>query len=151
MNTPTNTLGCIFASTCWADGTFDESERAAISEIAEALDIPVKELEMNVTAAFVEIKDFDEPKATEFAIKHCNKVDKSEGREIYQAIMHLATCNGEISDEEVNNMLALAEAVGVGEQEGKNMLKDFIEEERKRHEDDPQYPELIVSLKVEQF
>ncbi|MDE5997965.1 MAG: TerB family tellurite resistance protein, partial [Muribaculaceae bacterium] len=70
MQTPTITLASILAAIIWADGDYSEVERTTISEIAEALGIPEKELTMNVTAALVELKNLDEQKATDYAVKH---------------------------------------------------------------------------------
>lgn len=82
MKTPATTLGSILAAIIWADGEYSEVERTAISEIAEALDITEKELTMNITAALTELKNMDEIKATDFAVKHAAKVDDEETGEV---------------------------------------------------------------------
>ncbi|MDE6073656.1 MAG: TerB family tellurite resistance protein, partial [Muribaculaceae bacterium] len=93
MKTPTITLASVLAAIIWADGEFSDVERTTIGEIAEAFDIPEKELNMNITAALVELKNMDEDKATDYAVKHAAKVDDEETGEVFQALMQMALCD----------------------------------------------------------
>ena len=136
MKTPTITLGSILAAIIWADGEFSDVERTTIGEIAEALDIPEKELSMNVTAALVELKNMDEDKATDYAVKHATKVDDEETGEVFQALMQMALCDNVLTYGEVHNLLALAEALGIDQDDAVLMLCDLVKNE----------PELEVSF-----
>lgn len=139
MKTPTATLGSILAAIIWADGEYSDVEREAIGEIAEALGLTEKELSMNVTAALVELKNMDEDKATEFAIKHAAKVDDEETGEVFQALMQMALCDNELTYGEVHNLLALAEALDIDQDAAVLMLCDLVKSE----------PELEVSFEPE--
>ncbi|MDE5875650.1 MAG: TerB family tellurite resistance protein, partial [Muribaculaceae bacterium] len=90
MQTPTITIASILAAIIWADGEYSEIERTTISEIAEALGLPEKELSMNITAALVELKNMDEEKATDFAVKHAAKVNDEETGEVFQVLLQMA-------------------------------------------------------------
>jgi uncharacterized tellurite resistance protein B-like protein len=139
MKTPTITLASVLASIIWADGEFSEVERTTIGEIAEALGIAEKELSMNVTAALVELKNMDEDKATDYAVKHAAKVADDETGEVFQAILQMALCDNVLTYNEVHNLLALAEALDIDHDAAVLMLCDLVKSE----------PELEVSFESE--
>ncbi|MDE6394610.1 MAG: TerB family tellurite resistance protein, partial [Duncaniella sp.] len=132
-------LGSILAAIIWADDEYSEVERTTISEIAEALGIPEKELRLNVEAALVELKNMDEEKATNFAVKHAAKVDDEETGEIFQALLQMALCDNILTYGEVHNLLALAEALDIDQEAAVLMLCDLVKSE----------PELEVSFEPE--
>lgn len=140
MQTPTITIASILAAIIWADGEYSDVERTTISEIAEALDIPEKELTMNVTAALVELKNLDEVKATDFAVKHAAKVNDEETGEVFQALLQLALCDNVLTYNEVHNLLALAEALDIDQDAAVLMLCDLVKSE----------PELEVSFQPDE-
>lgn len=139
MQTPTITIASILAAIIWADGEYSEVERTTVSEIAEAFDIPEKELTMNITAALVELRNLDEEKATDFAVKHAAKVNDEETGEVYQALLQMAICDNVLTYNEVHNLLALAEALDIDQDAAVLMLCDLVKSE----------PELEVSFKPE--
>lgn len=139
MQTPTITIASVLAAIIWADGEYSDIERTTLSEIAEALDIPEKELTMNVTAALVELKNLDEEKATDYAMKHAAKVDDEETGEVFQALLQMALCDNVLTYNEVHNLLALAEALDIDQDAAVLMLCDLVKSE----------PELEVSFEPE--
>jgi uncharacterized tellurite resistance protein B-like protein len=140
MKTPTITLASVLAAIIWADGEFSEVERTTISEIAEALGIPEKELNMNVTAALVELKNMSEEQATDYAVKHAAKVDDEETGDVFQALLQMALCDNVLTYNEVHNMLALAEALDIDQDAAVLMLCDLVKTE----------PELEVSFESDE-
>ena len=140
MKTPTITLASILAAIIWADGDFSDVERTTLSEIAEALGIPEKELTMNVTAALVELKNMDEQKATDFATKHAAKVNDEETGEVFQALLQMALCDNVLTYGEVHNLLALAEPLDIDQDAAVLMLCDLVKTE----------PELEVSFEEDE-
>ncbi len=140
MQTPTITLASILAAIIWADGEFSEIERTTLSEVAEALGVPEKELNMNVTAALVELKNMDEQKATDYAVKHAAKVNAEETGEVFQALLQMSLCDNVLTYNEVHNLLALAEALDIDQDAAVLMLCDVVKSE----------PELEVSFEPEE-
>lgn len=140
MQTPTITIASILAAIIWADGEYSDIERTTLSEIAEALDIPEKELTMNITAALTELKNLDEEKATDFAVKHAAKVNDAETGEVFQALLQMALCDNVLTYNEVHNLLALAEALDIDQDAAVLMLCDLVKSE----------PELEVSFESEE-
>lgn len=140
MQTPTITLASIIAAIIWADGEYSEVERTTLGEIAEALNIPEKELTMNVTAALVELKNMSEEQATDYAVKHAAKVDDEETGEVFQALLQIALCDNVLTYGEVNNIMALAEALNIESDAAILMLCDLVKTE----------PELEVSFESDE-
>lgn len=136
MKTPNATIGSILAAIIWADEEYSDIERTTIGEIAEALEIPEKELIMNVTASLVELKNMDEKSATDYAVKHAEKVDDEETGEVFQALLQMALCDNVLTCGEVHNLLALAEALDIDRDAAVLMLCDLVKSE----------PELEVSF-----
>jgi hypothetical protein len=94
---------------------------------------------MNVTAALDEIKNMDEDKATDYAVKHAAKVADDETGEVFQAILQMALCDNVLTYNEVHNLLALAEALDIDHDAAVLMLCDLVKSE----------PELEVSFESE--
>lgn len=129
MKTSNATLGSILAAIIWADGEYSDVERTTIGEIAEAFGLAEKELSMNVTAALVELKNMDEEKATEFAVKHAAKVDNDETGEVFQALLQMSLCDNVLTYGEVHNLMALAEALDIDRDAAVLMLCDLVKSE----------------------
>lgn len=129
MKTPTVTLASVLAAIIWADGEYSDVERTTISEIAETFGIPEKELNMNITAALVELKNMDEEKATDYAVKHAAKVNDEETGEVFQALLQMALCDNVLTYGEVHNLLALAEALDIDQDAAVLMLCDLVKSE----------------------
>ncbi len=129
MQTPTVTLASVLAAIIWADGEYSDVERTTISEIAETFGIPEKELNMNITAALVELKNMDEEKATDYAVKHAAKVNDEETGEVFQALLQMALCDNVLTYGEVHNLLALAEALDIDQDAAVLMLCDLVKSE----------------------
>ncbi len=140
MQTPAITLASILAAIIWADGEYSEVERTTLGEIADALGIPEKELNMNVTAALVELKDLNEGQGSDYAVKHGARGNDEETGDVYQALLQMALCDNELTYGEVHNLLALAEALDIDQDAAVLMLCDLVKSE----------PELEVSFEPDE-
>lgn len=140
MKTPDITIASLLAAVIWADGEYSEVEREALGEIADALGIDEKALNMNITAALVELKNLDEEKATEFAVKHAQKVDDDETGEVFQCVMQLALCDSVLTANEVHNIITIGEALDISRDDAVLMLCDLVKTE----------PELEVSFESDE-
>lgn len=129
MKTPTTTLASLLSSLIWADGEYSEVERTTIEEIAEALDVNLKELNMNITSALIEMKNLDEKAATEYAVKHAAKVDDGETGIVLQALMQLALCDNVLTEGEAHNIITLGEAMDITPAVSTLMLCDMVKSE----------------------
>lgn len=136
MTTSTITLASLLASLVWADGEYTDTEREVVAEIADALGVPFKELNMNMTAALVEMNHLDEKAATEYAVKHAQKVDEEDAGPVFQALMQLALADSVLTQGEAHNLLTLGEALDIEPSMVMLMLCDMVKTE----------PELEVSF-----
>ena len=136
MKTKPNTLASLLAACIWADGEYSEVERTTADEIADAFEIPEKDFQKYMTAALVEVQNLTPEAATNYAVKHAEKVDPDDSGEIYEALMQMMLCDGVLTAGEVYNLLAMAEALDIDRETAILMLCDMVKTE----------PELEISF-----
>ena len=136
MKTKPNTLASLLATCIWADGEYSEVERTTADEIADAFEIPEKDFQKYMTAALVEVQNLTPEAATNYAVKHAEKVDPDDSGEIYEALMQMMLCDGVLTAGEVYNLLAMAEALDIDRETAILLLCDMVKSD----------PELEISF-----
>lgn len=129
MKTNINNLATILATTIWADGEYDEAEKISVEEIAEAFELDVNELLAAVNAEVEAISALDEEKVNEVLLQNAAEVDEEEAELVLQAVLQIATVDGVLCEEEVDNILSIASALGVNEARAVLMLADLVKDE----------------------
>ena len=129
MKTNIKNLATILATTIWADGEYDEAEKISVEEIAEAFELDVNELLAAVNAEVETISAMDEEKVNEVLLQNAAEVDEDEAELVLQAVLQVATVDGVLCEEEVDNILSIASALGVNEARAVLMLADLVKEE----------------------
>lgn len=129
MKTNIKNLATILATTIWADGEYDEAEKISVEEIAEAFELDVNELLAVVNAEVEAISAMDEEKVNEVLLQNAAEVDEDEAELVLQAVLQVATVDGVLCEEEVDNILSIASALGVNEARAVLMLADLVKEE----------------------
>ena len=129
MKTNIKNLATILATTIWADGEYDEAEKISVEEIAEAFELDVNELLAAVNAEVEAISALDEEKVNEVLLQKAAEVDEEEAELVLQAVLQIATVDGVLCEEEVDNILSIASALGVNEARAVLMLADLVKEE----------------------
>ena len=129
MKTNIKNLATILATTIWADGEYDEAEKISVEEIAEAFEVDVNELLAAVNAEVEAISALDEEKVNEVLLQKAAEVDEEEAELVLQAVLQIATVDGVLCEEEVDNILSIASALGVNEARAVLMLADLVKEE----------------------
>ena len=129
MKTKPNTLASLLAACIWADGEYSEVERTTADEIAEAFDISEKDFQKYMTAALVEVQNLSPEAATNYAVKHAEKVDPDDSGEIFEALMQMMLCDGVLTAGEVYNLLAMAEALDIDRETAILLLCDMVKTE----------------------
>jgi tellurite resistance protein len=129
MKTNIKNLATILATTIWADGEYDEAEKISVEEIAEAFELDVNELLAAVNAEVDTISALDEDKVNEVLLQNAAEVDEEEAELVLQAVLKIATVDGVLCEEEVDNILSIASALGVNEARAVLMLADLVKEE----------------------
>ena len=129
MKTNIKNLATILATTIWADGEYDEAEKISVEEIAEAFELYVNELLAAVNAEVEAISALDEEKVNEVLLQNAAEVDEEEAELVLQAVLQIATVDGVLCEEEVDNILSIASALGVNEARAVLMLADLVKDE----------------------
>ena len=129
MKTNIKNLATILATTIWADGEYDEAEKISVEEIAEAFKLDVNELLAAVNAEVEAISALDEEKVNEVLLQNAAEVDEEEAELVLQAVLQIATVDGVLCEEEVDNILSIASALGVNEARAVLMLADLVKDE----------------------
>ena len=136
MNTNIKHLAAYAATAIWADGEYDEAEKIALEEIAEALELNVEELKSEVEAALQEIENKSEEEVNDYLYAHSEGVEDEEAELIYMAALQIVLVDGVLSADEVNNLLSIAATLGMDDDRAVLLLADMVKDE----------PELSIEL-----
>ena len=136
MNTNIKHLAAYAATAIWADGEYDEAEKIALEEIAEALELNVEELKSEVDAALQEIENKSEEEVNDYLYAHSEGVEDEEAELIYMAALQIVLVDGVLSADEVNNLLSIAATLGMDDDRAVLLLADMVKDE----------PELSIKL-----
>ena len=129
MNTDIKHIAAIVATSIWADGEYDEAEKIAVQEIAEAFELDVNEFTKEVDAALAEIEPMDEEQVNNYILEHSAEVDDEEAAMLYEAVLQIITIDGVVGVEEIDNALSIASALGLDEAQAVLLFADLVREE----------------------
>ena len=71
----------------------------------------------------------DEEQVNNYILEHSAEVDDDEAAMLYEAALQIITVDGVVGVEEVDNILAIASALGLDEAQAFLLLADLIREE----------------------
>ena len=136
MKTEIKHIAAIVATTIWADGEYDEAEKIAIGEIADAFKLNADEFAAAIDEELAVIEPMDEEGVNNYILEHSAEVDEEEAEMLLQAVLQVVIVDGVLGQEEVENILSIASALGIDDSRAVLMLADLVKEE----------PELQVEL-----
>ena len=129
MKTDIKTIASFVATAIWADNEYDEAEKVAVSEIADAFEFDEKEFSAAVDAAVEELSGMDEYDANAYLQRAADAVDDEEIGEVFEAALEMVLADGVMSEAEVSELLVMAQALGISEEYAILMLADMVKEE----------------------
>lgn len=129
MNTDIKHIAALVASAIWADGEYDEAEKIAVGEIAEAFELDAALFAQEIDAAVAELGTMDEEQVNNYILEHSAEVDDDEAAMLYEAALQIITIDGVVGVEEIDNVLAIASALGLDEAQAVLLFADLIREE----------------------
>lgn len=129
MNTDIKHIAAVVATAIWADGEYDEAEKIVVEEIAEAFELESAAFAQEVEAALAEIEPMDEEQVNSYILEHSAEVDDDEAEVLYEAALEVITVDGVVGVEEIDNVLAIASALGIDEAKAVLLFADLIREE----------------------
>ncbi len=113
----------------WADGVYDESEKEAVTEIAEAFGFNVTKFNAVVDVALTRIRPMDEEQVNDFLQKAADDIPDEEIGQVFEAVLQMVLADGAIDEDEVNNLLAIADALGMETAQAVLLLCDMVKSE----------------------
>lgn len=129
MKTQTIDIAKIISTAIWADGVFAEEEKVAVEQVAEALELGegfAAEVEAQVAA----MAELDEEAANAILAEACENVDDEDVATIIEAVLQVLVCDGKLSRDEVNTLLAITEELGADTADAILLLCDLVKEEQ---------------------
>ena len=136
MNTENKHIAALVATSIWADGQYDEAEKIVVGEIADAFELDTAEFATAVEEELAVIEPMNEDEVNAYILEHSAEVDDDEAEMLLQAVMQVVIVDGILGEDEVDNVLAIASALGINDARAVLMLADLVKEE----------PELEVEL-----
>ena len=136
MNTDIRHIAALVATSIWADGEYDAAEKIVVEEIADAFELNAEELSAAVEQELDVIKPMNEDEVNEYILEHSAEVEDEEAEMLLQAVLQVVIVDGVLGEEEVENVLSIASALGIDDSRAVLMLADLVKEE----------PELQIEL-----
>ena len=136
MNTEIKHIAALVATSIWADGEYDAAEKIVIAEIADAFELDAEQFAAAVEAELAVIEPMSEDEVNAYILDHSAEVDDEEAEMLLQAVLQVVIVDGILGEEEVENILSIASALGIDESRAVLMLADLVKDE----------PELQVEL-----
>lgn len=129
MNTDIKHIAALVATSIWADGEYDDAEKIVVEEIADAFELNVDEFSAAVEQELETIKPMNEEEINEYLLEHSAEVEDEEAEMLFQAVLQVVIVDGVLAEEEVENLLSIASALGIAESRAVLMLADLVKEE----------------------
>ena len=136
MNTDIKHIAALVATSIWADGEYDAAEKIVVEEIADAFELNAGDFAAAVEAELAVIEPMDGEAVEAYIIEHSADVDEEEAEMLLQAVLQVVIVDGVLGEDEVENILTIASALGINESRAVLMLADLVKEE----------PELEIAL-----
>jgi len=136
MKTSIENIAAVIAAAIWADGVYDPAEKITVEEIADALELDEKAFKAAVDKQVKALEKMSENQANAALKDAAEAVDDEEIGIVFEAAMQMLLADSELSRAEVSNLLVIAEALGIEEEDAILMLADMVKTE----------PELTINM-----
>ena len=136
MNTGIRHIAALVATSIWADGEYDAAEKVVVAEIADAFELDAEEFATAVETELAVVEPMNEEEVNAYILEHSAEVDEEEAEMLLQAVLQVVIVDGILGEEEVDNVLSIASALGIDDARAVLMLADLVKEE----------PELQIEL-----
>jgi DnaJ-domain-containing protein 1 len=129
MKTSIENIAAVVAAAIWADGVYDPAEKITVEEIAEALELDEKAFKAAVDKQVKALEKMSENQANAALKDAAEAVDDEEIGIVFEAAMQMLLADSELSRAEVSNLLVIAEALGIEDEDAILMLADMVKTE----------------------
>jgi tellurite resistance protein len=111
MNNKINEFASIIAVTVLADGEFDAQEESLLAELEQDTELPG--LSASIKQVISISNMFSDEQLTDLLYKSAQKFDEDEKPKVFEAAISALLADGVITEDEISNMLTLAEALDI--------------------------------------
>lgn len=129
MNTKLTNIAQLIASAIWADGEYDEAEKIAVTEIAEALEFDAAEFNTAIDVEIEKVKALSDEEIGQYVIGAAEGVDEEEAEIVFEAVLQMIISDNVLASAEVSTALAIAEALDIEQETAVLLLADLIKSE----------------------
>lgn len=136
MKTNIESIANVIAAAIWADGVYDESEKVTVEEIADALELDEVKFKTAVDSQVAVLENMTENQVNAALLDAAEAVDDEEIGVVFESALQILISDNELTHAEINNMLVIADALGIEAEDAILMLVDLVKEE----------PELEVNM-----
>lgn len=127
MKTNIKNIAAFVAAAIWADEVYDEAEKVAVGEIAEALEL--EGLDEAVQTELNAIKALDGQAVADYLVEAGQGVDDEELAFVFEAVLQVMLCDGTLAYSEARNLLTVADALGLEHEFALLMVADMMKDE----------------------
>ena len=129
MNTDIKHIAALVATAIWADGEYDAAEKIVVEEVADAFELNADDFATAVEAELAVIEPMDSEAVEAYILEHSAEVDDEEAEMLLQAVLQVVLVDGVMGEEEIENVLSIASALGINESRAVLMLADLVKDE----------------------
>lgn len=129
MNTDIKHIAALVATAIWADGEYDAAEKIVVEEVADAFELNADDFATAVEAELAVIESMDGEAVEAYILEHSAEVDDEEAEMLLQAVLQVVIVDGVMGEEEIENVLSIASALGINESRAVLMLADLVKDE----------------------
>ena len=129
MKTNNENVAKFLAVAIMADGNYDEAEKIALTEIAEAFELDADALVEAVETEVRTVERLSDAKLKEYLCVASTEVVEGENNFIFEALLELVLADGILASEEVEILLECANLLAIPQSEAVLMLADMVKDE----------------------
>lgn len=127
MKTNNKNIAAFVAAAIWADEAYDEAEKIAVEEIAEALEL--EGFSADVEAELAKVEKMDGQAVADYLVEAGEGVDDEELAFVFESVLQIVLCDGVLAYAEARNLLTVADALGLEHEYALLMVADMMKEE----------------------
>lgn len=129
MKTSIENIAKFIAAAIIADGNYDEAEKVALEEIAEALEMDTNALIASVETEINTIEKLNAAKKKEYLCVASTEVAEDENNVVFEALLEIVLVDGILTSSEVETLFEAADLLAIPQAEAVLMLADMVKEE----------------------
>lgn len=126
MKTNNKNIAAFVAAAIWADEVYDEAEKIAVEEIAEALEL--ENFAADVETEIAKVEKMDGQVVADYLVEAGEGVDDEEVAFVFESVLQIVLCDGVLAYSEARNLLTVADALGLEHEYALLMVAGMVKE-----------------------